>query len=167
MKGLETFTCVRFKYRSNEIDFVNIYNGDGCHSVIGRLGGQQDLSLDTEGCLGRGTIQHELIHALGYTHMQNHADRDDFLKIHWENIDPAYRVNFEKVSPYDFGNFDTPYEFSSLMHYNFDAFSRNGRPTLSPTSKYRSYQNYLGQRRSLTQGDADRINNMYSCSASV
>lgn len=166
MKDLETYTCVRFNYRTTENDFVNLYNGDGCHSAIGRVGGQQDVSLDSKGCLGRGTIQHELIHALGYTHMQNHADRDEYLKIHWENIDPVYRTNFEKVSAYDFGNFDTPYEFTSLMHYSFDAFSRNGQPTITPTTTYRSYQTYLGQRRSLTQGDADRINNMYNCRSS-
>jgi Astacin (Peptidase family M12A) len=33
---------------------------------MGKIGGQQDLSLQKNGCFSRGTIIHEFIHALGY-----------------------------------------------------------------------------------------------------
>lgn len=118
MIDLESYTCIKFRYRTAEEDFVNIVNGEGCSSVVGRIGGKQELSLDSNGCVNTGTIQHELIHALGYTHMQNHVDRDDFVSIFWNNIDPSNYINFEKVAAYDYGNFDTPYDFNSVMHYS-------------------------------------------------
>ena len=46
-------------------DFVRIYNGMTCSSQLGRLGGEQRLSLNT-GCLkDMRTAVHELCHTLG------------------------------------------------------------------------------------------------------
>ena len=66
MRYLEAYTCVRFVERSYEDNFVHIISDDGCYSYLGMTGGPQVLSLQEPGCLGRGTIIHELIHALGY-----------------------------------------------------------------------------------------------------
>lgn len=43
--------------------------------------------------------------------MQNHANRDKYVAIQWNNINPAERYNFDKVSSYDYGNFGTSYDF--------------------------------------------------------
>lgn len=66
MKYIAAHTCVRFVERSHQKDFIFIYNGVGCSSNLGKIGGQQNLSLQKFGCFYRGTITHELIHALGY-----------------------------------------------------------------------------------------------------
>lgn len=70
MNDLEAYTCVRFVERTHEEDFVHVYAGSGCHSHMGKIGGQQDLSLQKNGCFSRGTIIHEFIHALGYGKVQ-------------------------------------------------------------------------------------------------
>jgi hypothetical protein len=65
MLHIHRYTCIRFVeaiYR----DFILIYSGEGCFSNLGRVGGQQDLSLKKNGCMSQGTIVHELIHALGF-----------------------------------------------------------------------------------------------------
>lgn len=161
MNDIEKHTCVRFIERTNQVDYVFVYDGEGCWSHMGKIGDKQDLSLQKNGCFGRGTIIHELIHALGYDHMHSHADRDKFIEIQWSNIQRDAISNFDKVDPEKFSNFNTNYDLYSVMHYDKTAFSRNGKATIVP--KNRRYRNIIGQREGLSVGDAKRVNNMYNC----
>jgi Astacin (Peptidase family M12A) len=70
------------------------------------------------------------------------------------------RFNFDKVNPAVFGNFDTSYDYMSVMHYPRWAFSTNGRDTMVPLD--RRYLDYIGSPE-LSEGDVTRINNMYEC----
>jgi hypothetical protein len=67
MEGIEKYTCVRFKPRTTEKDYVEIKSGSGCHSNLGKIGRRQEVSLRNDGCMKNGIVQHELIHALGET----------------------------------------------------------------------------------------------------
>jgi hypothetical protein len=179
MRYLQAYTCIRFVKMSNEYDFINIISGKGCYSNLGKTGGPQDVSLQRNGCLVRGIIMHELIHALGYgkptlllkfvlinlklflDHMHNHADRDKYIEIRWQNIQDDSIHNFEKDDDRDFGNFGTNYDYRSVMHYEPRAFSKNGHETIVPRNSF--FKNIIGQREYLSYGDAKRINNMYKC----
>lgn len=59
----------------------------GCWSSVGKVGGEQRVNLQTPACLKkRGTVIHELMHAVGFLHEQNREDRDDYVSIAWQNI---------------------------------------------------------------------------------
>ncbi|XP_055373694.1 zinc metalloproteinase nas-4-like [Condylostylus longicornis] len=58
-------TCIRFIPRTIETDYITIVNGkSGCWSSIGKIGGRQEINLQTPACLskGSGTFIHELMH---------------------------------------------------------------------------------------------------------
>lgn len=161
LRGLEKYTCIRYVKRTNEADYLNIKHGGGCASYLGKMGGKQEVNLHNRGCMVYGTVQHEMIHALGYDHMHSHVDREEFVTIEWANVSPDARDNFEKVNPKYFGNFDTKYDLYSVMHYNALAFSKNKKKTIVP--KDSKYLSVMGQRIGISTGDAKRINNMYKC----
>lgn len=161
MNDIEEFTCIRFTPRAYEKDFLVIYSGDYCSSFLGRSGGQQLLSIRKEGCFKRGIIIHELLHTVGYDHMQNHHDRDKFVRILWKNIKSEARYNFKKINGRRFSNFGTDYDYFSIMHYDPVAFSSNGKRTVVPIDE--KYRDVIGQRIALSRGDIARINNMYEC----
>lgn len=48
-------------------------------------GGRQTMSIGY-GCIYKGTIQHEAMHAVGFWHEQSRYDRDDYVEVIWDNI---------------------------------------------------------------------------------
>lgn len=159
---MEKYTCIRFPLRSEQEDYLRIISGGGCYSSLGKIGGRQIISLNKNGCLSRGTIQHEIIHALGYDHMQNHADRDKYITINHRNIVQSTMKNFEKTKTSQYSNFGTPYDYWSVMHYNPYAFAIN-RDVRTITTKDPKYADVIGQRKSVSYEDVRRINRMYEC----
>jgi hypothetical protein len=105
MREIAKFTCVRFIGRTNEKDYVEFSSGGACYSYLGRIGGKQYISLAKKLCFSIGTVIHEIIHALGYDHMHNHAQRDQYIRIVWENVGPSTKKFFEKVDSSKFMNF--------------------------------------------------------------
>merc|ERR1711931_131569 len=157
MKTYKAETCIRFVPRSSQRDFISIENRDGCYSYLGRTGGKQVLSLARYGCVYHGVIQHELNHALGFYHEHTRSDRDEYVIINWENVPPHTIYNFQKQ---DTNNQNTPYDYTSIMHYGRTAFSTNGLDTITPIP---DPNQSIGQRTSLSKGDILRINKLYSC----
>lgn len=124
--------------------------------------GEQEIFLDRAGCAEvKGIVIHEILHAIGFHHMQAHTDRDKYIKIYWENIDTSYESEYLAVDAKETSSFDTSYDFYSIMHY--PPFSSDGDRVIKPRSKYSYYEQFMGQRVRLSMGDIDRINNMYKC----
>nr|AAN05024.2 high choriolytic enzyme [Chrysiptera parasema] len=155
MKAIERQTCIRFKQRSRENDYIEIRSQQGCFSALGRSGGRQMLSLNVRGCLHHGIIMHELNHALGFQHEQNRSDRDSHVSINWQNMQRQMAYNFEKQNT---NNLNTPYDYNSIMHYGRTAFSINGRDTITPKRRAQ-----IGQRQRLSRWDVERLNILYRC----
>lgn len=56
MDDLEKYTCVRLVPRTTETDYVMITAGKGCHSRVGKIGGEQEISYQKGGCFSRYKI---------------------------------------------------------------------------------------------------------------
>ena len=53
MDDLEKYTCVRLVPRTTEVDYLMIGSGKGCHSRVGKIGGEQEVSYQKGGCFSR------------------------------------------------------------------------------------------------------------------
>lgn len=148
-------TCIRFVPHKDQRDYIKVVSKTGCFSSLGRQGGGQELSLKKGGCLYHGIIQHEFIHALGFQHEQTRGDRDNYVTIKWRNIKPGMAFNFHQQQT---NNLNTPYDYSSIMHYGAKAFSINGQDTIIPHGSAQ-----IGQRRAMSHWDIERIKRLYGC----
>ena len=108
-------------------------------------------------CPEKGTYLHELGHTLTLMHEQCHIDRDCYIDIHFENVEPAYKMQFHKYRPSSATSYGT-FDFESIMLYSSTAFSCNGKPTM--TKKDGSL--FKGQRKHLSKGDIQHIREIYN-----
>lgn len=154
--------CIHFVERTNQHDFVYIQPHTGCHSKIGRSGGAQELSLGT-GCTGKGTIMHELTHALGFWHEQNRYDRDTYVTIHTDNIASEHLHDFTKQSITEMNTQGSDYDFGSIMHYGAYTFAVDkSKPSISPNAG-QGHDLTMGQRLAQSTADVWRIQKLYGC----
>ncbi|OWA55044.1 putative Zinc metalloproteinase nas-14 [Hypsibius exemplaris] len=85
--------------------------------MIGRQNqGRQPLNLES-GCWTKSTIQHELMHALGFFHEHARADRDEYIEIVSANIERGQENNFLSWDNKTITAFGLPYDFDSILHY--------------------------------------------------
>jgi len=153
--------CVLFRpAQSSDQQVLKIQYGNGCSSSVGYGTFQKTMNLQQNGCFRSGTIQHELMHVLGFFHEQSRPDRDSYITIHQENISPDLAHNFDK---YEWGvvaeSQGTGYDYGSLMHYPRDAFSANGQPTITTHES----NAVIGQREKLSATDILEIRAYYQC----
>lgn len=166
-KAMESVTCVRFVERSKEKDFV-IFTGDTdhCSSNVGLRGGGQFIKLVNssvgEGCFKVPSILHEIMHTLGFYHIHKSPDRDDHIKILWENVLPGKEYKLKKrTDSWALTDFDVGYDVDSILHYPKTSFSKNGKNTIETLDQ--TLNDRIGQRNSLSVKDIRRINRMYKC----
>jgi hypothetical protein len=152
--------CIRILPRSNQGDYISVENYSGCSSYVGRVGGRQRLSL-VPGCITRhGTIMHEFLHAFGFYHEQSRTDRDDWVTINWDNIQPGTENNFAKLPASQIDPLGTAYDYGSVMHYGAYGFAVD--PTI-PTIIPHDPDAEIGQRETLSRLDIERVQILYGC----
>ncbi|WP_224247994.1 M12 family metallopeptidase [Hyalangium gracile] len=138
----------------SDADYIYITPSTVCNSYVGRRGGMQVINL-ADGC-GTGSTIHELLHALGMWHEQSRCDRDGYVQIYLENVQPGYEYAFDRYcsNASDMWSYDE----RSIMHYHPYAFSRNGLPTLR---SLRGLDSLMGQTSGMSALDAYTVRMMY------
>ncbi|UJR30378.1 hypothetical protein I4U23_017913 [Adineta vaga] len=170
MRTLESSTevggvpCIRFREKdaTDDYHYIIIEDGVGCSSYVGRMTGSATLrkvTLQSSGCIYKGTIMHELIHALGFFHEQSRPDRDNYVRVIWDTIIPGMQSNFDKYTDAYVDTLYTPYDYQSLMHYGKNFFTINGSDTLVPLDPSAT----IGQRDNLSPIDIQELQIFYGC----
>ncbi|XP_055298023.1 zinc metalloproteinase nas-13-like [Sitodiplosis mosellana] len=161
MSHISSGSCIKFKKRTNEPNYVHFQaTKSGCYSNVGYIGTRQVLNL-AKGCQFPGIIIHEIMHALGFLHMQSSFDRDKYVEILWENIEPGNAGQFEMMGDNVVSHMGGEYDYSSIMHYAGKSFSQNGKLTIK--TKDPSKQNVIGNRKGMSKEDKQKLNYMYEC----
>ncbi|XP_073788594.1 meprin A, alpha (PABA peptide hydrolase), tandem duplicate 1 isoform X1 [Danio rerio] len=158
-------SCVDFKPYEGEKTYIKFEKGDGCWSFVGDQQNGQVLSLGP-GCDHKAVIEHELLHALGFYHMQSRQDRDDYVKIWLDQVIEGLEHNFNKYDDSFVTDLNTPYDYESVMHYRPFAFNKDPAiPTI--TTNIPEFYKIIGQYLDFSEMDIVRLNRMYNCSSSL
>jgi len=165
MNIIQERVCLEFWVYNSENDvkdwdyaFIHGDNG-GCSSWIGRLGqGKQDVTLQGSCVTDIPTIIHELLHLVGLHHEHQRADRDQYVDILLQNVEDQYRFAFDLLSDREYTTYGQSYDTTSVMHYNQQAFSKNGQDTIR-SKDGRS----IGWNKDMTAGDIYKVKQMYKC----
>jgi hypothetical protein len=151
-------TPVRFVPANGEEDLLMFVQGQNhCRSFLGKMGGPQPIFLSPE--CGSNEILHELMHAIGFIHEQSRSDRDAFVELIWENIEPKEVKQFQRVPDLlmeasGLGEFD----FQSIMLYKPTVFSKSPRlPTMRPKSGH----SIAPMTNALSRTDLERLERIY------
>ncbi|CAB3400845.1 unnamed protein product [Caenorhabditis bovis] len=165
MRHWENYTCVSFVPKEPHHKHYITFTVDkcGCCSYVGRRGeGPQAISIG-KNCDKFGIVVHELGHVVGFWHEHTRPDRDLYVDIFYKSIQTGQDYNFEKSKPEEVDSLGEPYDFSSIMHYARDTFSRGAfHDTIlpKPSSGFRSE---IGQRIQLSEGDIRQTKKLYKC----
>ncbi|EGT43909.1 CBN-NAS-38 protein [Caenorhabditis brenneri] len=158
-------TCIRFEEGGPNVDRLEFFDGGGCSSFVGKVGGTQGISISTPGCDVVGIISHEIGHSLGIFHEQARPDQERNIAINYNNIPLSRWNNFQAVGESHAETYDLPYDTGSVMHYGAYGFASDPyTPTIRTLERIQ--QSTIGQRAGPSFLDYQAINLAYGCTES-
>ncbi|XP_067283806.1 meprin A subunit beta-like [Pseudorasbora parva] len=168
LRAFEQFrlkSCIDFKPRAAEKFYISVESRKGCWSSIGRTSpGGQTLSIG-DVCGIKAIVEHEFLHALGFSHEHTRYDRDDYVTIRYENIIKGYERYLNKSSKNMSVTQGTPYDYYSVMHFDKNTFSNGNGSTI--ITKSSEVQDVIGQLMEMSEYDVTELNELYKCNSSV
>jgi len=173
MEAIEDDICIRFVNVTNDhkkmeklrASLVFIQKGPdnrGCQSYVGRGRYERDLILSDECFRDDGVVLHELVHLLGFRHEHTRIDRDEQIKIQFDNIQEGKEKNFDKDhKQYSWLYENVPYDTNSITHYDGHTFSREDYlPTIVDK---KTLKPFTSQRKGLSSMDIWKTCKAYKC----
>lgn len=146
-------TEIIFAERTDERNYVVFVDGPGCSSKVGMFGGKQTIKIHRS--CGTEAVTHEIGHTLGLNHEHTRGDRDELIVVHWDNIDPSHRNNFQMSGLQMYGELD----FFSIMMYWSTAWAIDvNEPAMTRVSD----GGIWGKNMRLSDGDKATIAEMYA-----
>lgn len=144
-----------------QLQYVRDDSNCGGNTMLGRQGlhavnmGYKTSAACTD-IVYKGKVMHETIHALGGAHEMSRTDRDNYVEILWDNVDPQQASNFAiKNASTSYG---VTYDYGSRMHYRSKAF--NIDPTMDTIRPIVDTGVEMGGNY-LTPNDILQLNRMY------
>jgi len=138
-----------------------------CKAHVGMTGmASQYVQLSSPGCATVGIAMHEMGHTLGMAHEQARPDRDQYVKVDFDNTieDDQFKIDPKADT-------QRPYDVLSLMHYGVGDFATDtSKPVIEvkpagyakytyDPSEYHKYK--IGNRVGLSQTDVEQLADMY------
>ncbi|XP_061168908.1 uncharacterized protein LOC133178176 [Saccostrea echinata] len=126
----EYWTCIRFVPYTNttQVDYGLDHNTylhhistSGCWSFVGKLKKSQKIN-----CCSNDICVHELGHAFGLGHEQKNPLHDNYVGVHYDNIQKDYHSQYYEQNIRHSKLFGY-YDLSNVMHYGLYAFSTGGK----------------------------------------
>lgn len=127
--------CVNYNKQKDYL-YLTSFSDQSCYSQVGtgRNGGVRRMNIGV-GCWTAFHLVHELGHAFGLMHEHQRPDRDKYITVLWDNIEPANSFNYEKFKSFKRG---TQYDFKSVMHYPKYAFAKKGKVAFIVKDKFKN-----------------------------
>ena len=141
----------------------NPVQGNVSNSMVGMQQIGQFINIGANHWDAHYVIIHEIMHALGFKHEHQRIDRNQYVNILTSNVDPfgcgggSCLGNFSMFFGVPLG----PYDFRSVMHYSKGAFGIGNSTTIQCNSSYSQFQNVIGQRSYLSDGDVAALQIKY------
>lgn len=168
MAEIENACNIKFVEGTDPYGYLRIVDSTSNNSYVGKTG-RTAQRVNIVSWSYRFIIVHELLHALGMWHEQQRPDRDQYVQINYANIQSGYESNFDIISGADTLG---AYDFESLMEYDGCSFSTccpagstcfcsSGCQTITALPAYQSFQNIMGQRSYISDGDIDWLVYVY------
>ena len=119
------------------------------------MGFQENAELTLKN-IDSQTVEHELGHVIGLQHEHQRPDRDKYILIMTQNIDPSNAYNFDKLprNYWGYSYSQIPFDYNSIMIYDTNAFSINGKSTIISTTPINN--------NCISNFDLDKVILMYS-----
>ncbi|KAI1708218.1 astacin (Peptidase family m12A) domain-containing protein [Ditylenchus destructor] len=168
VQEIQSKTCVRFQKASqkpsgNYIYYIKYPSPTFCGlSYIGRVDPANPVYLSFLCGNPTGIAIHETLHALGLNHEQLRGDRDDFVKINWENVNAQNYDFFAIADAKLFTSYGVKYDYGSIMHYSSTIASQYpNKPTMTAKANPGSNNPLMGQRYGMAPSDIELVKKLY------